>query len=132
MILIALIQLDKISAPAPDAHNQVAVVFGMLLRVQQALPIHGIQLQLMPAAPDKQLHQLGDLGNRFVLHEYAVRKLYRQRAAVDGTFEVGLGEGFDQRNRPVQADIEGRRVIGGQWHARFPSAVAPKSFAWKI
>ena len=39
----------------------------MLLRVQQALTVDGVELKLMTAAQHEQLHQLGDLGDGFIL-----------------------------------------------------------------
>ena len=33
LILVLLIELDEVSAPAPDSDNKVAVLFGMLLRI---------------------------------------------------------------------------------------------------
>ena len=101
MVLVALVQFHEVTAPAPYPHNQIAVVFRMLLCIQQSLPVDSVQLQLVSSAQDKQLYQLCYLGDGFILRKYTFREFYGQGAAVNGAFQIWFGKALDQRYGPV-------------------------------
>ena len=44
MVLIDLIEFDKVAAPAPDAHDEVAVILRVLLRVKEPVAVDGLSL----------------------------------------------------------------------------------------
>ena len=57
MILVFLIQFHKVGAPAPNADDEVGVLFRLSLGGTEQVCVDGIQLQLMTAAADEQLHE---------------------------------------------------------------------------
>jgi len=48
VLLIFFVQFNKIPAPTPDTHNQVAIVLRIFLGSQQCIAIDDIQLKLLP------------------------------------------------------------------------------------
>ena len=71
MVLVTSVQFHEVTAPTPYAHNEVAVIFWMLLRIKQTLAINSVQLQLVTTAKNKQLYKLSDFVDGFRLCEAA-------------------------------------------------------------
>lgn len=90
MVLINLIQFNKISAPSPDTHNQIAVVFRMLLRIQKLVAVYGIDLHLMPSHVHVALDEHGAFSDRIFRSEHSIVQFNRQRTAVCDTLQVRL------------------------------------------
>ena len=67
LILVYLIKLCKIPAPAPDAHYQIFVLFGMILSVQQLFAADNVQLHLMTAQVYEFFHQICGLDYTFLV-----------------------------------------------------------------
>ena len=83
----------------------------MLLRIDECLTVDGIDLQLMTATVDEELHELGHLLDTVRLAERAVVDLDRERSAIAHATEIGLGERTDDAERTLHGDVEGRRVV---------------------
>ena len=84
MILILLIQLNKVTAPAPNPHNEIAVIFRMPLGVQHGFFVYSVKLQLMTAHIHKRFYQHGHLSDAVWRAEHRVVQLQSKGAAVDG------------------------------------------------
>ena len=75
MLLVGEVELVKVAAPAPYANDEVRIIFGMLLSIEKALAVDGIELKLMTAEPDKALYELCRLFDTLVVSEDGVVKL---------------------------------------------------------
>ena len=92
MVLIFTVQLDEVGTPAPDAYDQLAVLLGMLLCCLEYLGVNGIELQLVSAQLNKGFDKGGNLMDAFGRIKHGSGKFQRERAAVDGAFQMRLGE----------------------------------------
>ena len=108
MILIADVEIDKISAPAPYSHNEIFVVFGVLFGIEQGLAVDGVELQLMPTKIDKRSNKCRHLPNAVLVAKNIFVHFHRQRATVHHVCQVMLGEGLDTRQGATQL-CDGRR-----------------------
>ena len=52
MVLIALIELYEIAAPAPDPDYEIPVLLRMLLGIEKSVPVDSVYLQLMASEVD--------------------------------------------------------------------------------
>ena len=106
MILIFLAKLVPSAAPSPYANDEVGVFFGMLARVDQALAVYRIELELMSAEVDERLDERGCLFNADIVAENRVVYLECQRSAVDQVGHIVLGEGLYHRKQTVGVEFE--------------------------
>ena len=95
VVLINFVQFDKIAAPAPDAHDEIAVVFRVLLRVEQPVAVDGVDLHLVAAEVHVALDEHGAFADGVVIAEHGVGQLDGQRAAVCHACQMRLGKGLD-------------------------------------
>ena len=103
VILIRLIELAEIAAPAPDAHYEIAVGIGVSLRIKKNVAVDGIQLKLMTSEINERLHKQSNLTYALGIAKNVVVKLHCQRAAVDNTFHIVPREGLYAGQRPRKA-----------------------------
>ena len=113
MVLVTFVQFDEIAAPAPDAHDQVAVPLGMHLGVEQLFAADGIELQLVAAQGDVGLDEHAQFADALLVVEDRLVELEGQRPAVDHILQTRFGEGFDDRYGPALVDEQARRIVGG-------------------
>lgn len=99
VVLIFDIQLVEVAAPAPYAHNEVRIILGVLLCIQQPLAIDGIELQLVTAEEDKAFDKHGDLFDTDVVSQYRVVDLKGERPAVDDLGHIVFGKGLQDRQK---------------------------------
>ena len=85
MVLVTFVQFDEIAAPAPDAHDQVAVPLGMHLGVEQLFAADGIELQLVAAQGDVGLDEHSQFADALLVVENRLVELEGQRPTVDHT-----------------------------------------------
>ena len=102
MILVINVKLIEISAPTPDADDQILMILGVLLRVKQNLSVDGIELKLMTAQIDKRLDQRRNLFNSVGIAEGVVVYLHSQWSAVDDLGHIMLGKGLYAGKRSLQ------------------------------
>lgn len=108
MVLITLVQLDEIAAPAPHTHDEVAIFLGMFLRVKQFLKADGVELQLMSAEYDEGADKLAEFHDCLFVAEDALVELQSQRSAVDYLLQMRLGKRLDDGERAFLADEQRR------------------------
>lgn len=84
LVLIGGVELHKMAAPAPYAHDEVFVIFWMNACILQGFDVDGVQLKLVPAECNKGLYEGCDLENAFGIAHHGIVHFKRERAAVDG------------------------------------------------
>ena len=102
MILVSLSELAEISAPAPDANDKVRIIFGVLLRIKQAIAVYGIELKLMTAEIYKCFNELRYLFLALFISEHRIVQLHSKRAAVAYFLHIKLGERLNYRQGTVE------------------------------
>ena len=115
MVLIAFIQFNEIAAPTPYPYYEIPVQFRVLLGIKESVTVQGVELQLVAA----QAHVITDehcqFLHRLVVAEDALVQFDGEGAAVDGVFQVLLGEGPHHRNRSLLAQEHAGREVGGDY-----------------
>ena len=106
MILISGIEIVPVSAPAPYSYDEVGVVFGVLARVEQAVAIYRIELELMSAKVDVRLYERGGLLNADVVAENRVVNFKCERSAVDDLGKIVFCEGEYAGERAVYPSVK--------------------------
>lgn len=79
MILVLYIELVEVAAPPPYPHDEIFMILGVLLRVEQAIAVDRVQLQLMPAALHEQLDEPRDFLRSLIVAEEGVVENSRVR-----------------------------------------------------
>ena len=97
MVLIYGIQFAEIATPAPYSYDQIRIFFGMFLRIEQFIPVYGVQLELMSAVLYENFHQLCNFCRSFLIFKNRIVELQRQRPAVAHPFQVGFDKRFYHR-----------------------------------
>ena len=95
VVLIDLVQLDEVAAPAPDAHDEVAVILRVLLRVKEPVAVDGVDLHLVSTHVHEALDEHGAFADGVLIAEHGVGQLDGQRAAVCHARQMRLGKGLD-------------------------------------
>ena len=113
VILVFPVQLDKIAAPTPDPNDEIPVLLRVVLGVQEAVPVYGVDLDLVSAQEDVGADQRRHLGNTVRRAEEGVVKLDGQGAAVDRAGQVRFAEGFYHRYWSRTSTEEAGGKIGG-------------------
>ena len=113
MVLITYIKLVEVPAPAPNAYDEVGVIFGMLLSIEQAVAVDRVELHLMSATIDECLDQHGSFALTLLVAEHRVMDLHGKGAAVGDALHVKFGKGLDGGKRTVDAcGQRGRKAAG--------------------
>ena len=75
MVLIDLVQFHEVAAPAPDPDDQIPVQLRIFLSIQQSVPVHRVDLQLVAAHIEEGLDQQSSFLNAVLIAEYCVMQL---------------------------------------------------------
>ena len=111
MFLIGKVKLVEVAAPAPDTHNEVGVIFGVLLGIEQARAIDRIELKLMTAELYEGFDELCSFFDALVVAENGVVKLKCERTAVDYLRHIKFREREYYRQKSRSLDVErGRKA----------------------
>ena len=113
MVLVADVELVEVAAPAPNAYDEVGVVFGVLLRVEQTVAVDGVELHLMSTEIDESLDEHGNLLFALVVAEDCVVNLHGEGAAVGDALHIKFGKGLNGGKRTVDARGERGGEAGG-------------------
>lgn len=111
MILIRAVEFDEVTAPSPNANDQVAIFFRIFLRVKESIAVYGVDLHLRAAPFDEKLNEAGDFFEPVVERKNGIVQFERQRAAVDDAGQIGFREGRDGADRAANRNAERRSVI---------------------
>lgn len=90
MILIRAVEFDEVTAPSPNANDQIAIFFRIFLRVKEPVAVYGVYLHLRAAPFDEKLNESGDFFEPVVERKNGVVQFERQRAAVDDAGQIGF------------------------------------------
>lgn len=103
------------------------MILGVLLRVEQAIAVDRVQLQLMPAALHEQLDEPRDFLRSLIVAEEGVVKFEGERTAVADPLQMRFGERVNHGEHALEFDIEGGGIIGAERLPRLPPVgVAPR------
>ena len=102
VILVCHVKLVEISAPAPNSYDEIFMIFGMLLRIEQNLSVYRIDLKLMSAKVDKCFNESGYLLYSVLVSKGILVHFHSERTAVNYLGKVVLSEGLDTRKRSVE------------------------------
>ena len=83
VVLIFNVKLVEVTAPTPDADDEVFVRLGVLLCVKKNVAVDGVELKLMSAKVDKCFYKRGYLFDAVLVAEGVVVYLHGERSAVD-------------------------------------------------
>ena len=86
MVLERRIQFVEIAAPPPNTHDQIRVLSGVFLRVNELFAVDGVYLELVSANQNKALDKARNLFDAIRIAEGRVMDLSRERAAVGDSF----------------------------------------------
>jgi len=110
-VLVFLMKLNEITAPAPYTDYHILIFFGLQLRVYKTLPVYNIKLNLMSAKFYISFYKTGYLFYALFSPDRSIIKLQRKRSAVYGLFKVRRCKAFYNRKGPFQFYAEGGRII---------------------
>ena len=88
LILIALVELNEVTAPTPNSYDEVLILFGFDLCGAELFGINCVELKLMSACKDVCANKLCDLFNCGFVFEYAVVKLECYGTAIASSLEL--------------------------------------------
>ena len=114
MILVFPVKLDEICAPAPDPDDQIRIVLGVFLSVDEPLPVHRIELKLMtPENHELPNERCDGFDPLFGIKDRRM-ELHRQRSAVDIPRHGQRREALYDREGTFRSDEEAGRKIRSQ------------------
>ena len=99
----------------------MAMALRMRLCVEKRVAVYRVDLHLVPASLDEELHEVGDFPHSIRHCKRGVVYLYSERPAVAHRAKVWLGEGPDHAHRAFHRHVQGRRIVGGKRLAFKPS-----------
>jgi len=98
-VLKILAQIIKIVAISCHSNNQITILFGMFLCIQQRFYRNHIKLNMMTIHPEIATHKASKLCNAiFVIEERRRKFLVKQRATCTDMIELGCRTNYSGRS----------------------------------
>src|SRR5690554_737009 len=111
MVLILLVQVDKVSTPSPNTYNQVTELVRTLLCCQHCLSVNTIKLHLHATNIHVCFNQRGNLMNTLLISEHSVMQFKCKRSSICNSFKMRFRKTLYQRYRTFDSsENRGRKI----------------------
>lgn len=105
-------EIVEIVAVTCDADDEVGVILGVSLSVEESLAVADIELDVMAAEPEIAAYQLGHIGKPLFALDGAGSKFLIEQSAAGGSV-IHFGAGFKHGGRTLDIRaLRGRNALG--------------------